>query len=49
MRAQIEALYKRHYNHMLLTARTLLGNDEEARDAVSDVFTELLAIGHPTA
>lgn len=47
MTTQIEALYKRHYNHMLLTARTLLGNDEEARDAVSDVFTELLASGHP--
>lgn len=42
MTTQIEALYKSHYDRMLLTARTLLGNDEEARDAVSDVFAELL-------
>ena len=30
---------------MLTTARTLLGNDDEARDVVSDVFAELLAKG----
>ena len=45
MPTQIEQLYSRHYDRMLLTARTLLDNDEDARDAVSDVFTELLASG----
>lgn len=45
MTAQIEALYKRHYDRLLLTARNLLDNDEEARDAVSDVFAELLTSG----
>ena len=42
MATQIEKLYRRHYDRMLLTARTLLGNDEEARDVVGDVFAELL-------
>ena len=42
---QIETLYKRHRDRLLLTARTLLGNDEEASDVVSDVFTELLVKG----
>lgn len=31
---------------MLLTARALLRNSEEARDVVSDVFTELLESDH---
>lgn len=44
-RDQIEALYKRYHDSMLTTARTLLGNDDEARDVVSDVFAELLAKG----
>ena len=44
---QIETLYKQHYDDLLLAARRLLGNEEEARDAVSDVFTELLASGRP--
>lgn len=44
---QIEALYKQHYDSLLLAARKLLGNEEEARDAVSDVFAELLASGRP--
>ena len=44
---QIETLYLQHYDDMLLTARRLLGNDEEARDAVSDVFAELLSIRWP--
>lgn len=38
----IETLFRRHYRRMLLTAQTLLRNPEEARDVVSDVFTELL-------
>ncbi len=41
-RQTIEALFRRHYGRMLLTARTLLRNPEEARDVVSDVFAELL-------
>lgn len=45
MEIGIEALYKEYYERMLLTARTLLGNGEEARDVVSDVFAELLARG----
>jgi RNA polymerase sigma-70 factor (ECF subfamily) len=44
---QIETLYKQHYDDLLLAARKLLGNEEEARDAVSDVFAELLANGRP--
>lgn len=41
-RQTIETLFRRHYGRMLLTARTLLRNPEEARDVVSDVFAELL-------
>ena len=41
-RQTIETLFRQHYERMLLTARTLLRNQEEARDVVSDVFTELL-------
>ncbi len=41
----IEALYRQHYERMLLTARALLHDDEEARDVVSDVFAELLQKG----
>lgn len=43
--ADIESLYEQHYQRMLLTARTLLHDEEEARDIVSDVFTELLSKG----
>ena len=43
MQTQIEQLYSQHYKDLWQTARNLLGNDEEARDAVSDVFTDLLA------
>lgn len=38
----IETLFHRHYERMLLTARTLLRDPEEARDVVSDVFAELI-------
>lgn len=38
----IETLFRQHYGRMLLTARTLLRDPEEARDVVSDVFAELL-------
>jgi len=44
-RQTIEALFRQHYRRMLLTARTLLTNEEEARDVVSDVFTELMESG----
>ena len=40
-RQTIETLFRRHYGRMLLTARTLLRDPEEARDVVSDVFAEL--------
>ena len=42
---QIEILYRQHYDALLLTARRLLGNEEEARDAVGDVFAEVLSKG----
>lgn len=42
---QIETLYKQYYSELLLTACKLLGNEEEARDVVGDVFAELLASG----
>lgn len=41
-RQLIETLFRRHYERMFLTARTLLRNPEEARDVVSDVFAELM-------
>jgi RNA polymerase sigma-70 factor (ECF subfamily) len=41
-RQMIESLFRRHYGRMLLTARTLLRDQEAARDVVSDVFAELL-------
>lgn len=39
---QIGNLYHQHHDRMLLTARNLLGNADEAYDVVSDVFAELL-------
>lgn len=44
-RDQVEVLFKRYHDRLLTTARKLLGNDDEARDVVSDVFAELLAKG----
>ena len=41
-RQLIETLFRRHYERMFLTARTLLRNPEEARDVVGDVFAELM-------
>lgn len=41
-RQTIETLFRRHYGRMLLTAKALLHDPEEARDVVSDVFAELL-------
>ena len=38
----IELLFRKHYGRMLLTARTLLRNHEEAEDVVGDVFETLM-------
>lgn len=38
----IELLFRKHYGQMLLTARTLLRNQEEAEDVVGDVFETLM-------
>lgn len=38
----IELLFHKHYGRMLLTARTLLRNQEEAEDVVGDVFETLM-------
>ena len=41
-RQLIASLFRRHYERMLLTARTLLRDPEAARDVVDDVFVELM-------
>ena len=46
-RQLIATLFRRHYERMLLTARTLLRDNEVARDVASDVFAELLASDRP--
>lgn len=38
----IELLFRKHYSRMLLTACTLLRNQEEAEDVVGDVFETLM-------
>lgn len=38
----IELLFRKHYGRMLLTARILLRNQEEAEDVVGDVFETLM-------
>ena len=38
----VEQLFRRHYSKMLLIAGMMLGNEEEAKDLVSDVFTDML-------
>ena len=38
----IELLFRKHYGRMLLTACTLLRNQEEAEDVVGDVFETLM-------
>ena len=38
----VEALYRSHGHVVLRRARTLLGSDADAREALQDVFTELL-------
>ncbi len=38
----IAELYRSHYEDLLRLARVLLHNEEDARDAVSDVMTRLI-------
>ena len=38
----IERLFRQHYAQMTRLARTLLYDDEEARDVVSQVFVTLI-------
>jgi RNA polymerase sigma-70 factor (family 1) len=38
---QFENLFRCHYEQMLMLARLLLKDDEEAKDVVNDVFTEV--------
>lgn len=40
--ATIEQLFRSHYVRMYRLARVLLHDDEESKDAVSDVFTRLM-------
>lgn len=50
----IRSLYEQHRDRMLSLARYLLGDGEESRDVVSDVFASLLerpsaSISHPAS
>ena len=39
----IERLFRRHYARMYNLARCILADDDESKDVVSDVFTQILA------
>ena len=39
---KIEQLFRQHYSKMFLVSRMLLGDEETARDVVSDIFAALL-------
>ena len=39
---EIEKLFRQHYSQMTKLARTMLYDDEEARDVVSEVFAALI-------
>ena len=43
--AAIDALYRQHGHHVLRRARRILGNEDDAREVVQDVFEALLAHG----
>ena len=50
----IRSLYEQHRDRMLSLARYLLGDGEESRDVVSDVFASLLErpsadVSHPAS
>ena len=38
---QFEMLFRSHYEPMLMLAKLLLKDDEEAKDVVSDIFTDI--------
>ncbi|MGM9847823.1 MAG: RNA polymerase sigma factor [Muribaculaceae bacterium] len=40
-KSQIEKLFRQHYAKMYVLARTLLYDDEESRDVVSDIFAKV--------
>ena len=39
---EIERLFRQHYDRMIRLARTMLYDDEESRDVVSEVFATLV-------
>lgn len=39
---RIEQLFRQHYSKMFLVSRMLLGDEEMARDVVSDIFADML-------
>ena len=39
----IEQMFRRHYEKMYNLARCILSNDDESKDVVSEVFTQILA------
>ncbi len=39
----MEQLFRRHYARMLRVARTILGDEQESKDVVSDIFVALLS------
>ena len=39
----IEQMFRRHYEKMYNLARYILSNDDESKDVVSEVFTQILA------
>ena len=39
---RIEQLFRQHYSKMFLVSRMLLGDEETARDVISDIFADLL-------
>lgn len=45
IRERYRQLFLRHYEQMLLSARLMLHDDEESRDAVSEVFARLMESG----
>lgn len=40
---QLEALFRQHYSKMYAMARTILYDEQDSKDAVSDVFEHLLS------
>lgn len=38
----VQGLFLQHYAKMLRVARTILGDEQESKDVVSDIFASLL-------